>query len=54
MKKFKYFSKSNTAKEPIQIIEARSLEEAYILASGIKQMKLEDFKKIFEVEPYER
>ena len=52
--KFKYFSKSSKTKEPIQIIEAESLKEAYIIASKIKQMRLEDFKKIFEVESYER
>lgn len=50
MKKYKYFPLISKSKEAIQIIEAPSLEEAYVLAARIKQMDLDKFKEIFGVE----
>jgi len=33
----------------IYIFDASNIEEAYVLASQIKKLPLEDFKKIFKV-----
>tara|TARA_R110001599_G_scaffold137785_2_gene316766 strand:- start:953 stop:1432 length:480 start_codon:yes stop_codon:yes gene_type:complete len=50
MKTWKYFSKSDSKKETIQILKALNKKEAYIAASRIKGLDLPSFKKLFKIE----
>ena len=50
MKTWKYFSKSDSKKETIQILKALTKKEAYLIASKIKGLDLESFKKLFKIE----
>ena len=50
MKKWKYFCLSDSTKETIGIVEARSKKEAYIVASKVKDLELIPFKDIFKIE----
>jgi len=50
MKRFKYFNITDSSKEQIGIVESRSRDKAYIKASKIKNLTLEDFKKLFDIE----
>lgn len=50
MKIFIYYSKSDSTKEPIGKINAIDLEDAKLIASHIKQMPIDVFLKVFEVE----
>jgi len=49
MKKYKFYSLTDKDEDAIYIFDASNIEEAYILASQIKKLPLEDFKKIFKV-----
>lgn len=49
MKKYKFYSLVDDYKETIVTFDAPNLEEAYLIASQIKKLPLEDFKKIFKV-----
>lgn len=49
MKKYKFYSLRDKSKEVIHIFDAPNLEEAYLIASQIKQLPLDEFKKIFKV-----
>ena len=53
MKRFKYFNITDSSKEQIGIVELCSKcskDKAYIKASKIKNLTLEDFKKLFDIE----
>jgi uncharacterized protein YrzB (UPF0473 family) len=50
MKKYKFYSLTDKDEDAIYIFDASNIEEAYVLASQIKKLPLEDFKKIFKVE----
>jgi hypothetical protein len=50
MKTYKYFSKSDTSKEQIGTLQARSIAESYLIASGIKKLPLQEFRKLFKIE----
>jgi hypothetical protein len=54
MKRYIYYSKFDSAKEPHGKLEAINLEDAILLASHIKGMETEDFLKLFEVEEWKR
>jgi hypothetical protein len=49
MKKYKYCHANDRNEETIGIVEAKSLDEAQTIASGIKRLPLESFLKIFKV-----
>jgi hypothetical protein len=49
MKKYKYCHINDENEETIGIVEAKSLDEAQIIASGIKRLPLESFLEIFKV-----
>ena len=49
MKKYKYCHINDQNEETIGIVEAKSLDEAQSIASGIKRLPLESFLKIFKV-----
>jgi hypothetical protein len=48
--KFKYFYKNDANKESIGIIKSSNLNTAFEIASKIKQLSVEKFKKIFNIE----
>tara|TARA_R110002153_G_scaffold269954_1_gene435939 strand:+ start:1150 stop:1320 length:171 start_codon:yes stop_codon:yes gene_type:complete len=52
MSKWMYYSVHSKSKEHVGTIEATSEEEAYNIASGIKQLPVEKFKELFKVEPF--
>jgi hypothetical protein len=49
MKKYKYCHVNDQNEETIGIVEAKSLDEAQSIASGVKRLPLESFLKIFKV-----
>jgi hypothetical protein len=49
MKKYKYCHIKDENEETIGIVKASNLEEAQIIASGIKRLPLESFLEIFKV-----
>ena len=49
MKKYKFYNLTDKDEDAICIFDASNIEEAYVLASQIKKLPLEDFKKIFKV-----
>jgi len=49
MNKYKFHSLRDEHKEAIHIFDAPNIEEAYEIASQIKQLPIEEFKKIFGV-----
>jgi hypothetical protein len=54
MKRFIYYNKLDSKKEPQGKLEAINLEDAILLASHYKEMSKEDFLKIFEVKEWKR
>ena len=50
MIKYKYYSTNDPSKETIGCIHAENIEEAYYIASKIKKLELQVFKKLFNVE----
>ena len=54
MKRFIYYSKLDSKQEPHGKLEAINLEDAILLASHVKEMSVEDFLKIFEVEEWKK
>ena len=49
-----YYNKSDNTKEPHGKFEAIDLDDAVLIASHIKQMSVNDFLTVFNVEEYER
>ena len=49
MHKYKFYNLRDKTQEVIYIFDAPNLEEAYIMASQIKKLPVEEFKKIFGV-----
>lgn len=50
MKKWKYYGLNDSKQEALGILYAESIEEAYDIASRMKQLPLPEFKKLFGVE----
>jgi hypothetical protein len=50
MKQYIYYNKFDQKQEPYGKVEAQTKTEAILIASSIKQMSIENFIKIFEVE----
>ena len=49
MHKYKCYNLKDNTQEAIYIFDAPNLEEAYIMASQMKKLPVEEFKKIFDV-----
>ena len=47
---YTFFNIHDKNQEKLGIVEASSLEEAYLIASKIKNLPLKSFKKLFIVE----
>lgn len=54
MKVYVYYNKHDSTKEPHGKFEAINLDDAILIASHIKQMSIDDFLNIFNVEEHER
>ena len=54
MKRYIYYNKLDSTKEPHGKLEAINLEDAILLASHYKEMSKEDFLKIFEVKEWKK
>lgn len=54
MKRYIYYNKLDSTKEPHGKLEAINLEDAILLASHIKEMSVEDFLTVFEVEEWKK
>ena len=52
MHKYKFYSLRGKSEEAIYIFDAPNIKEAYIIASQMKKLPLEEFKKIFKVGEY--
>ena len=49
MHKYKFYYLRDKSKEAMYIFDAPNIEEAYIIASHIKQLPVEEFKKLFGI-----
>jgi len=49
MHKYKFYYLRDKSRETIHVFDAPNIEEAYIIASHIKQLPVEEFKKLFGV-----
>ena len=49
-----YYKKNDPKKEPYGKLEAVDLEDAILIASHVKDMSIEDFLNIFEVEQWKK
>jgi hypothetical protein len=49
-----YYHKNDPKKEPYGKFEAVDLEDAVLIASHVKDMSIDEFLKIFEVEEWKR
>jgi hypothetical protein len=54
MKQYIYYRKNDPKKEPYGKLEAVDLEDAILIASHVKDMSIEDFLNIFEIEEWKR
>lgn len=54
MKQYIYYNKRDSSKEPHGKFEAINLDDAILIAAHIKQMSIDDFLNVFNVEEYER
>lgn len=54
MKRYIYYNKFDSTKEPQGKLEAINLEDAILLAAYIKEMPVEDFLTVFEVEEWKK
>ena len=52
--KYRFFSVSDKNKETVGTVTSDTLEEAYLMASKIKKLPLDTFKKLFTVEKITR
>ena len=50
MKKWKYFSLNDSAKETVGVLYAENESEAYAIASRMKKLPLDKFRELFGVE----
>jgi len=54
MKRYIYYNKLDSTQEPHGKLEAINLEDAISLAAHIKEMPVEDFLTVFEVEEWKK
>jgi len=51
---YRYFSITDKNRDTVGMVHADTLEDAYLMASKIKKLPLDDFKKLFKVEKITR
>jgi len=52
--KYRYFSAADKNKDTVGMVNSDTLEDAYLMASKVKKLPLDDFKKLFKVEKITR
>tara|TARA_B100000768_G_scaffold135464_1_gene126280 strand:- start:164 stop:337 length:174 start_codon:yes stop_codon:yes gene_type:complete len=52
--RYRFFNVSDKTKETVGVVNSDTLEEAYLMASKIKNLSLDSFKKLFKVEKMTR
>ena len=51
---YRYFYSKDKSKETVWVVNTDTLEDAYVMASKIKKLPLESFKKLFKIEKMTR
>ena len=51
---YRYFSAGDKNKDTVGIVNSNTLEDAYLMASKIKKLPLDTFKKLFKIEKITR
>tara|TARA_Y100000361_G_scaffold46205_1_gene39980 strand:- start:243 stop:416 length:174 start_codon:yes stop_codon:yes gene_type:complete len=51
---YRYFHFKDKNKETVGVVNTDTLEDAYVVASKIKKLPLESFKKLFKIEKMTR
>ncbi len=51
---YRYFSITDKNKDTLGTVNTDTLEDAYVMASKIKKLPLESFKKLFKIEKMTR
>ena len=49
MKKYKYFYRNDLKEEALGVLYAEDINEAYFIASRIKNLEIKQFREIFRV-----
>jgi len=52
--KYRYFSVTDKKKDTVGVVNSDTLEDAYLMASTMKKLPLDTFKKLFTVEKMTR
>ena len=51
---YRYFSATDKNKETLGIVNSGTLKDAYLMASQVKKLPLDTFKKLFKIEKVTR
>ena len=51
---YRYFSITDKNRDTVGMVNSDTLEDAYLMASKMKKLPLDDFKKLFKVEKITR
>ena len=51
---YRYFSAGDKNKDTVGIVNSNTLEDVYLMASKIKKLPLDTFKKLFKIEKVTR
>jgi len=51
---YRYFISKDKNKDTVGIVNSNTLEDAYLMASKIKKLPLDTFKKLFKIEKITR
>ncbi len=51
---YRYFSITDKNKDTVGVVNADTIEDSYSMASQMKKLPLDDFKKLFKVEKITR
>ena len=51
---YRYFYSKDKSKETVGVVNTDTLEDAYVMASKVKKLPLESFKKLFKIEKITR
>tara|TARA_Y100000592_G_C5373528_1_gene269770 strand:+ start:287 stop:448 length:162 start_codon:yes stop_codon:yes gene_type:complete len=51
---YRYFNSTDKNKETLGVVNSNTIKEAYRMASTIKKLPLDSFKKLFKIEKVTR
>ena len=52
--RYRFFSINDPKKETLGVVNSETLDEAYLMASQVKNLPLDSFKELFKVEEITR